>query len=72
MGVSKQPKMFIQVLLPDPLGPITATNSPGKTRRATPRRASMAALPVPYTLVTPLSSMSGSAVVSLESDALII
>ena len=28
VGVSRQPRMFITVDLPDPLGPMTATKSP--------------------------------------------
>ena len=41
------PRMFMQVDLPEPLGPMTATNSPSSIRRSTPRRACTAAWPVP-------------------------
>ena len=37
----------MHVLLPEPLAPMTATNSPRSMRRSTPRNACMAALPVP-------------------------
>ena len=50
----------MHVLLPEPLAPITATNSPRSIRRSTPRNASMAAVPVPYTFLTPRSSISGA------------
>jgi hypothetical protein len=45
VGVSRQPRMFMAVDLPEPLGPITATNSPGMMRRLTPRSAWKAACP---------------------------
>jgi hypothetical protein len=38
---------FITVDLPEPLGPITATNSPASMSRSTPRKAWKAALPLP-------------------------
>ncbi len=47
VGVSRQPKMFMQVDLPEPLGPMIATNSPCSMARSMPRRADMAAGPVP-------------------------
>ena len=36
---SRQPRMFMAVDLPDPLGPMTATNSPGSTSKLTPASA---------------------------------
>ncbi len=47
VGVSRQPSRFISVDFPEPLGPITAMNSPGWMVRSTPRRASKAAEPTP-------------------------
>lgn len=35
--VSRRRLLFMQVLLPEPLGPIVATNSPCSTRKPTPR-----------------------------------
>src|SRR5581483_10142877 len=42
--------MFIAVDLPEPLGPMIATNSPSSMVRSTPRSASTAAAPRPYVL----------------------
>ncbi len=39
--------MFIAVDLPEPLGPMMATNSPSSTRRSTPASAFTAASPLP-------------------------
>ena len=39
VGRSRQPKVFIIVLLPEPLAPMMATNSPGWMVRVTPRTA---------------------------------
>src|ERR1039458_1151410 len=60
LGVSKQPSKFITVDLPEPLGPMTATNSPSSTRRSIPESASKAEAPCPYVLVTPSNSISAS------------
>ena len=45
LSVSRQPRMFISVDLPEPDGPMTATYSPGSIRRSTPRSASNSMLP---------------------------
>ena len=39
VGRSRQPRMCISVDLPDPDGPVTATNSPVSTSRSAPRSA---------------------------------
>jgi hypothetical protein len=39
LGVSRQPSRFMKVDLPDPEGPMMATNSPGSTFRSTPLSA---------------------------------
>ena len=46
------------VLFPDPLGPTTATNSPGSTARLTSRRAVTACRPCPCTFVMSSSTIS--------------
>src|SRR5436305_11826782 len=48
--------MVSRVLLPDPLGPTTATSPPASTFRSTVRRAWTSVLPSPYTFDTPRSS----------------
>ena len=53
------PMMLIRVLLPDPLGPINATNSPGSIDRLTPLSASTAKSPVPNCFVRLRVSMMG-------------
>ncbi len=60
VGTSRQPRMFIAVDLPEPLGPMTATNSPSATCRSTRSSACTAAWPVPYTFVTSENSMTGA------------
>src|SRR5512141_2936442 len=52
--------MFMTADLPDPLGPMMATNSPAAMRRSTPRSAWNSATPRPYVFVTPCSSMIGT------------
>jgi hypothetical protein len=59
VGVSRQPRMFIVVDLPDPEGPITATKSPEAIRRSMPLNAWTAPEPWPKVLVIPFSSISG-------------
>ena len=39
VGVSRQPSRFISVDLPEPDGPMIATNSPGSMLKLTPRSA---------------------------------
>ena len=51
--------MFIAVDLPDPLGPMIATNSPAAMSRSIPFKAINSAWPLPYTLVTPRRRISG-------------
>jgi hypothetical protein len=50
--------MFMQVDLPEPLGPMTATNSPGAIARSMPRSARTSPSPSPYTFVTCDSSIT--------------
>ena len=45
VGVSRQPIMFMNVDLPLPDGPITATNSPCRISRSTPRTACTVSAP---------------------------
>ena len=52
--------MFIAVDLPDPLGPMMATNSPADMLRLMSLSAISSASPVPYRLETPMSLMRGS------------
>ena len=47
VGVSSPPSRFSSVDLPQPLGPMTATNSPGSTVRSTSSSAVTAVLPDP-------------------------
>src|SRR4051812_44380559 len=61
VGTSRQPRMFINVDLPEPEEPITATYSPASTRSDTPRRAWTAVSPWPYVLVTSRISIRASA-----------
>src|SRR5438477_8987058 len=58
-GTSRQPTMFMSVDLPDPEGPMMATNSPRSTRRSTAVRAVTSSLPLPYVLPTEWRSMTG-------------
>ena len=53
--------MFIAVDLPEPLGPMIATNSPASMSRSMPFNARSSACPVPYFLVTPRRRISGDA-----------
>ena len=46
VGRSRQPRMFIIVLLPEPDGPTIATNSPGSTSRLTSSRAGTSTWPI--------------------------
>ncbi len=48
VGVSRQPMRFIIVDLPDPEGPMMATNSPFRMVRSTPRRACTVSEPITY------------------------
>src|SRR4030095_6327144 len=57
VGTSRQPRMAISVLLPDPEGPIRATNSPRSTSRSMPHRAWTALPLLPYVLIRPRVSM---------------
>ena len=47
--------MFMQVDLPEPLGPMMAMNSPSSMRRSMPPSATTRVSPLPYTFVTPVS-----------------
>jgi hypothetical protein len=44
VGWSRQPMMFISVLLPEPLAPMTAVNSPSSKSMLTLRRAGTSTL----------------------------
>src|SRR6185369_8495810 len=52
VGVSKAPKICINVDLPEPDGPIIATNSPVSILKLTPWRALKKTSPSRYDLVT--------------------
>src|ERR1700751_1049088 len=58
VGCSAPAMHFISVLLPDPFGPINPWNSLSPTLRSTPFRA----VSRPKSLVTPLTSSSGTVV----------
>src|SRR5688572_6715873 len=51
--------MLSNVDLPEPEGPVTATDSPALTVRLTSRRASTSRAPRAYTLATPWSARAG-------------
>ena len=51
-GVSSSPSSDSSVVLPDPLGPWTATNSPGSTRSDTSVSAATGCSPRSWTLLT--------------------
>jgi hypothetical protein len=55
--VSRAPMRFSSVVLPDPDGPSTTTNSPGSTRRSTSSSAVTATMPSPNRLDTPVNSI---------------
>ena len=60
VGRSRQPSRFMAVDLPEPLGPMMATNSPRPMARSTPLSARKAVAPSPYALVMPRSWISGT------------
>ena len=59
VGVSRQPRMFISVVLPLPDAPMIATYSPRSIRRLTPRSACTAMSPTLYVLCTSSRSITG-------------
>src|SRR5262249_61352277 len=59
VGLSRQPRIAISVDLPEPDGPISATNSPRSTVRSIPRNAWTAAPLEPKTFVRPWVLMMG-------------
>src|SRR5258708_36680654 len=69
LGSSRVPAMVSRVLLPEPLGPMTATISPRSTDRLTACSAFTEALPSPYDLDTSLSSSRLIGVFSLLAGA---
>src|SRR5260370_30895560 len=69
LGSSRVPAMVSRVLLPEPLGPMTATISPWSTDRLTSCSAFTEALPSPYDLDTSRSSSRLIAVFSLPAGA---
>src|SRR3972149_1170778 len=58
VGRSRQPRIPRPVRLPEPEGPMIATNSRSLTTKLTPRRASTVTSPAWKTFVTPSSSMT--------------
>jgi hypothetical protein len=56
VGSSRLPAIVSSVLLPDPLGPMTATSSPPSTDRSIARSASTSLGPEPYLFHTLRSS----------------
>ena len=68
VGLSRQPRMFIAVDLPEPLGPMMATNSPASTVRSIPCSAIRRAAPCPKALVTWESRMSAGAAALMAPD----
>ena len=58
---SSPDRQFSRVVLPEPLGPITATSSPRRTTRSRPARASTWMPPVRYTFRTCSATSRGSA-----------
>src|ERR1035437_8085701 len=56
VGMSRQPRMFMSVDLPEPDGPVIAMYSPSSTSSVMPRNASNVMLPVLYVLWTSESS----------------
>src|SRR5438094_6325139 len=58
VGRSRQPTMCMKVDLPDPDGPVTATNSPRWTSRFTPRNALTSTSPTTYVLTRLLTAMT--------------
>src|SRR5467141_2904914 len=60
--------MFISVDLPEPDGPITATNSPSSPAKPTASRARTVAAPVPYTLETESRRSTSAGIGSAATD----
>src|SRR4029453_8682104 len=56
---SSPDRQFNRVVLPEPLGPMTATSSPRRTFRSSPARASTSMPPVRYTLRTRSATSRG-------------
>ena len=69
VGVSRQPRMFISVDLPEPEAPTMATNSPGWISSETPRSTSTATSPLTKVLRISLSEMSAVIGVRLRTSA---
>jgi hypothetical protein len=59
-GRSRQPITFMNVDLPEPLGPMIATNSPVRTVSETPRRACTTLVPMTYDFVSSDTWMTGA------------
>ena len=59
---SRQPMMFIKVLLPLPNAPTTATYSPRSTRKLIPRSACTETSPIRYVFRTSRRSITGAAI----------
>jgi hypothetical protein len=54
-----RPRMFIRVVLPEPEGPMIATNSPTSILSDTPCNTSISESPTGYRLITPSIRMAG-------------
>src|SRR5687768_15317327 len=61
VGRSRQPRMCMSVDLPEPDGPVTATNSPFSTSMFAPRRARTVTSPTMYVLTRSLTAMTAMA-----------
>src|SRR6266498_5050794 len=59
-GLSSRARTCINVLLPEPLLPTTATDSPAVIARFMSSRAANSASPFPYVLLTCLAAMTGT------------
>ena len=63
VGMSRHPRMFISVDLPEPDEPMMARYSPRRTVNDIPRSACTSVSPIPYVLVTPRTSRTGCSVI---------
>src|SRR4051812_10090093 len=59
VGRSRHPRMCISVDLPEPDGPVTATNSPASTSRFAPRSARTVTSPTWYVLTRSRIEITG-------------
>src|SRR5215510_8796256 len=59
-GTSSPPSRFSKVVLPEPLGPMNAMNSPASTSRLSPWRTWISSPPRRYVLPSPRARISAS------------